>query len=191
MAHIENCATLRSRDIVHLVQTLFLKCHITYRQHFIHNHYLGVQMCSNRKRKFHVHTAGIPLHRRIDKLSAFGEFDDILQLLIDLFFSHPQNRAVHIDILPAGQLRMKSRADLQHGRNPSVQADHSAAWHSNSGDQFKQSGLSCTISPDNPDPLSGLQLKGHIIQRQKSVASLILLRAYLLCRIFPVTDSGT
>ena len=60
-----------------------------------------------------VHAARVVLDRRVDEPLDLGERDDLVELPMDLGPAHPEDRAVQEDVLPAGQLRMETRADLE------------------------------------------------------------------------------
>src|ERR1051326_1872421 len=99
--------------LAHPVQTLFLEPLISDRQHFVHDHDLGLQMRSDSECKAHVHAARIMLHWSIYESLDFGEGNYLIKLVLDFCLLHPQDGAIQIDILAAGELAMKSRAYLQ------------------------------------------------------------------------------
>jgi hypothetical protein len=69
-------------------------------------------MGAHRKGQPDVHAAGIPFHRRIDEPAHAGEVHDFIKLTRDLGLGHPQDGAVEKDIFGAGQLRVKTGANL-------------------------------------------------------------------------------
>jgi hypothetical protein len=103
------------------------------------------------KRKTDVHAGRISLYRSIEELFNLRECDDLIKLLLDLRFGHPQDRAVQKDILlpvnsdetrPYLQTRYSSR-DLVRPLVGSVIL-------------LKSSGASTAGVPaDNPDPYFG------------------------------------
>ena len=126
MRNIQNGSSFGFRDIAHFFQAFLLKRHISHRKNFIHDHDLSIQMRSHRERQLDIHTGGVALHRSIDELTAFGEFDDVLHVGVDLSLCHAENRAIHVDVLTSGELSMKACADLQHGSHTPIQADSAA-----------------------------------------------------------------
>src|SRR2546423_114666 len=65
------------------------------------------------EREADVHPGAVALDRRVEELFDAGEIDDGVELPADLLAAHPQDRAVEIDVLPAGQLGVKAGADLE------------------------------------------------------------------------------
>ena len=95
------------------LHALALKGQIADRQHLIDQQHIGVHFRGHRKTEPHVHPAGIRLHRLVDKLVHLRKFDDAVHALIDHFLTDPHQRRVEVHILPATQIRMKARAQLQ------------------------------------------------------------------------------
>ena len=58
--------------------------------------------------------------RRIEKPLDLGKSDDLVELLADLRPRHAEDRAVEIDILAAGQFRVKAGADFQQAGHAAV-----------------------------------------------------------------------
>ena len=52
---------------------------------------------------------------------ATGELDDLVELSFDLRPRHAEDRAVHVNVLAAGQLGMEAGPQLQQGSDPPVQ----------------------------------------------------------------------
>ena len=61
----------------------------------------------------HVHAGRVTLDRRVHELLDAAEVDDLGELTIDLASSHPQDRAVEVDVFATGQLGMETGADLE------------------------------------------------------------------------------
>src|SRR5690606_15698361 len=113
MTHKQHRPPLALAHLIHLPQTLLLKLSITYRQHFINDKYLRLQMSGHRKGQAHFHAAAIVLHRCVDELLHAAEVDDGVKFLSDFRTPHAKNGAVQIYILAAGELRVKTSADFQ------------------------------------------------------------------------------
>ena len=60
----------------------------------------------------HVHAGRVGLHRRVDELAQLREVDDLVEAILDLALREPEHDAVDEDVLAAGDLRMKSGAEL-------------------------------------------------------------------------------
>ena len=64
-------------------------------------------MGCNCKSKPNVHTAGIPLDRRIKELADLSKVNDAIEVSVDLRSLHAQDRATQIDVLATGSFGMK------------------------------------------------------------------------------------
>src|SRR6476620_10558055 len=107
MAH-EQHRSPAARNFGHLPQALFLEIDIADGQHLVDHKYLWLQMRRDSKGKAHIHSAGVALDRRIEKLLHLGEGDDFVELAPDLGMRHAEDGTVEVDVLAAGELRMKS-----------------------------------------------------------------------------------
>src|SRR6185436_435650 len=100
-------------DVAHLLKTLLLKLRIADCEHFVDQQHFRLEMRRDAKRKPHVHTTRIAFHRRVEKLLNFSKAGDLVKLAVDLGLAHAEDRAVEIDVLATGQLRMKARAHFE------------------------------------------------------------------------------
>ena len=80
----------------------------------VHQQDLRLQVGGHGEGKADVHAGRVTLHRGVDELLDLGKGDGLveptgfLELVVDIGFLHPQDRAVEVDVLPPGQLgRMK------------------------------------------------------------------------------------
>ena len=86
---------------------------------------LRLQVGRDREGQPDVHPAGVALHRRVEELLDLGEGDDLVELAGDLGLPHPEDRAVEVDVLAAGQLGVEAGADLQERGDPAPEPDAS------------------------------------------------------------------
>ena len=77
-------------------------------------------MHRDREREPHVHAARIALHRRVDELLDARELDDVVEALLDLAAPHAEDRAVQVDVLAAGELRVEAGPDLEQAADPAA-----------------------------------------------------------------------
>ncbi|MPM95990.1 hypothetical protein SDC9_143146 [bioreactor metagenome] len=70
-------------------------------------------MGRHRESQAHVHTTGITLDRCIQKLFDLREGHDLIKFSIYLGTLHAQNGTVEVDVLPTGELGVKTGAHLQ------------------------------------------------------------------------------
>src|SRR5690606_587230 len=118
-------------DVTHLSETFLLEACITYSKNFVDNQYFWFEMSRHGKREPNHHPRRVVLRRCIQKHFDARKLDDLVELAVDLPLRHSENRAVHIDVVAAGQFRMESRANLQKARDAT--SNHSAAerWFRN------------------------------------------------------------
>src|SRR5689334_9673743 len=102
------------------------------------------------KRKPHVHTTRITLHRGIKKLLDFSKADNLVKLAIDLGLAHAENRAVEIDVLATREFRMKTRADFQERSNAAIDVCAPACWTSDARQDFQKRALAAPFRPIMP-----------------------------------------
>ena len=65
--NIKNRSVLFGCKGTHFSYTFFLKTHIAYRKHLVHNHYFSVKMCRNGEGELYKHTRRITFYRRVNK----------------------------------------------------------------------------------------------------------------------------
>ena len=115
-AHVvadEDDGAALSCHVLHLAQALLLELGVAHRQHLIHEQNLRLQVRRHRESQADLHAAGVALDRGIDELLDTREVHDLVELGGDLPAAHPENRAVEVDVLAAGQLRVEAGAGLQ------------------------------------------------------------------------------
>src|SRR5882724_3283705 len=129
MTHKQNRPSL-PRHIAHLTETFLLKRRVAYRQHFIYQKNLGLEMCRDREGKPNVHAARVMFDRRVDELFNLGKSHYFVKLACDLGALHAEYRAVEIDVFATGQFRMKAGANLKQRANAAVNVGVARRWFS-------------------------------------------------------------
>ena len=99
--------------ISHFPQALFLESRIPHDHNFIHQQYLQLQRSGHSESQAHVHSAGIPLHRRIDEQLHTRKIHNFIELTSDFSFLQSQDGVVQINIFSPGQFRAKTGPHLQ------------------------------------------------------------------------------
>src|SRR4051812_5797469 len=112
-----------SGDVLHLTKTFFLKFQIANGKHLIHHQDLWLKMCRNRERETNIHSRRIALNGRIQKFIDVGKCNNLVEFASDFTSTHAENSTVQIYILSAGELRMKSSADLKQACYPALDLD--------------------------------------------------------------------
>src|ERR1043166_1922428 len=116
------------------------------------------------KRQSHVHPTRVVLDRRINKLVDLRERDNLVELRRDFRSPHPQNCAIQVNVLPAGQLRMKPCSHLQQRSNTSMDLRMPLGRFRDSGQQLKQGRFASAISPDDAHNFAARDLEGNVLQ---------------------------
>src|SRR5690242_18020123 len=80
---------------------------VAHREDLVNQQHIRLSVDSDGESQSNVHTTTVGLHRRVQDIRIqTGEFDDLIEFTVDLTSIHAENRAVDVDILPAGQHRM-------------------------------------------------------------------------------------
>ncbi len=110
-------------DIVHLPQAFALEFGIPNRQDFVDDQDFRFEMGGNGKGQAQVHPRRIALDRGIDKLFDFGKGDNLVEVALDFSALHPEDGAVHVNILAPGQFRVETGPHFEEGPDPSAHGD--------------------------------------------------------------------
>ena len=105
-----------------LAEAFLLELGVADREHLVDDQDLGFEMRGDGKGETHIHAGRVALDRGVEKFLDLGKGDDLVEFPADLGAAHAENRAIEIDILAAGELRVKPGADLQEARDPAAQA---------------------------------------------------------------------
>ena len=114
-----------------------LKENIPYRQRFVHDQDLRIDIDRHRKGKTHKHTAGIGLHRLVDIFADIRKFQNRIQLLIDFFLRKSDHGSVQIDIFNPIILIIKACSQFQQRRNTSIDGHAASAGVQNACNDFQ------------------------------------------------------
>src|SRR5215831_15344845 len=105
-------------------------------------------MGGHSKRQAHVHAARISFDRGIEKLLDLSERHNLVELAFDFAPPHPEQRAVHKDVLAAGELHVKPRANFQQAAHPAVDISVSRRWLGNARQPPEESAFARTVATD-------------------------------------------
>ena len=170
MGHVQHGAALLPGHIAHFAKAFLLEFHVAHRQHLVHDENFAVQMGRHRKGQLDEHAAGIPLDGGVNELAALGKFDDFRQLGVNFRLGHAQNRAVHVDVFPAGHLVVEAGAHLQHGGHPPPQPDLALGGGGDAGQDFEQRGFARAVAADDAQRLALVDGQIHAVERHKGLA---------------------
>ena len=119
--------------------------------------------------------------RRIARLAGVsgnrdaGEFNDLCKFAVNLRFAHAQDGPIEVDVLPAGEFRVKSRCPPLAG-HPATNACLAAGWFRNLRQYLQQCALASSVTPHNAHHFALLHGKIHILQRPHTTSGEIRCR---------------
>jgi len=116
-------------------------------------------MSRYRKCQAQVHARRIALDRRFDEFFDFSEGDDFVEFALDLGFLHAEDGAIEVDVLAAGQLRVKAGADLEQAAHPPVDLRLAFGRLSDSRQQFEQRAFTGAVAPNHAQHLTLLDIE--------------------------------
>ena len=132
-------------------------------EHLVDEQDLRLEVRRDRKRKPHRHAARVALDRSVEKALDLGEGDDLVEAAPDLRPAHPEDGAVQIDVLAAGQLGMEPCSDLEQRSDPTGHIRVAACGLGDAREDLQQRGLACAVVPDQADDFA-------LVDRQRDVA---------------------
>src|SRR3954453_1581571 len=111
-------------------------------------------MRGHREREARIHPARIMLDRGVQKRPDLGEFDDGVELAMNLAAAHSEDRAIEIDVVPAAEFGMKAAADLEQRSDASVDRRASARRRRDPREDLQERALAGAIPPDHADHIA-------------------------------------
>src|SRR6266851_6946636 len=99
------------------------------------------------------------LYGRVNEFFEFRKRDDLVKLARDLALAHPQDGPGEERVFPAGELRMKARADFQKRSDPAVNLRPSRRRPRDTGKDLQQRRLARSVPPDQAKYFSFFHLQ--------------------------------
>src|SRR5207247_726408 len=90
----------------------------------------------------------------VDELVDLRKGGDVVELPFDLGSAHTEDRPFQEDVLPARQLAVKACADLEERTHAAVDLDPSLGRRGDTGEDFQECALPCTVSSYDPKHVS-------------------------------------
>lgn len=112
-----------------------------------------------------VHAGRVALDRGIEELLDTGEIDDLVELALDLGSGHAEDRAVQVDVLPAGQLGMESSADLEQAGDAAMDLDAAGRRFGDPAQDLEQGRLAGAVAADDADAVTLFDLEIDVLER--------------------------
>src|SRR5262249_42166070 len=150
-----------------------LKLGVADCQHLVDNHHFGFEMRSDREGEPDVHAARIAFHRGVDELLDAGELDNRVVGAVDLGAPHAEDRPVEVNVLAAGQLRMKAGTDFEQAAYSAADLSTSFGRRRDPAEDLQQRRLAGAVRTDHADHLALPSLEGDVLQRPDRLARLM------------------
>ena len=103
-------------ELVDTVQALLLEALVADGEHLVDEQHVGLNVHRHREPEADVHARGVEADLVVDELLQLGEGDDVIEAPGDVAPRKAQQGSVQVDVVPAGQLRLETGAELQHRR---------------------------------------------------------------------------
>ena len=124
------------------------------------------------EREAQEHAGRVVLHRRVDESLDVGERDDFVELARLPGARMPEDGAAQEDVLAAGQLGVKARADLEQRTDTAAHLHPALGRIGDAGEDLEQRALAGAVSADEADDFPGFQIERHVAQRPERVGRL-------------------
>ena len=122
-------------------------------------------MDGRRESQPHVHAAGVLFDRPVQKFPNIGEGRNRRERALDGPAAQAHDLAVEKYVLPAGEFRIESRAQLEQRRDAPLRDHASAGGRQNSADNLQECALPASIGTHEAQHLSALEVEADIAQR--------------------------
>ncbi len=116
-----------------------------------------------------VHAAAVLLDRRVEEALDLAEGDDLVELGPHLGPRHAEDRAVEVDVLPAGKLGVEAGADFQQAADAAVEFDVAGRGLGDAGKDLEQRALARAVSADDADDFALFDLEADVLQGPEAV----------------------
>ena len=106
-----------------LLEALALERPVADREHLVEQQHVGVEVRRDREAEPHEHPRRVRAHRHVDEVLELRERDDLVEALADVRALQPEDRAVEVDVLAAGEVGMEAGAELEQRADPAADVD--------------------------------------------------------------------
>ena len=122
--------------LIEFAVTFRLEKNISHAQSLIYDQDIRLHIDSHRECQPREHTAGIGLHRLMDKLSDLRKGDDVIQFPPHLFICKPHHSPVEENILQPCIFHIEPGSQFQQGADFSINLHRAAGRRQNAGDDL-------------------------------------------------------
>jgi len=147
------------------LDALLLEMLVAHRQRLVDDQQVGLQRRHQRKRQPHRHARRIGLHRPVDRLADLGERQHLGLQHGHLLVRDADQAAAEVQVLPAREVGVKTRPQLQDGRHAPAAPDLARGRLQGAADQLQQRALARPVVAHHAQALAARQLQRHVLQR--------------------------
>src|SRR5690606_26425833 len=110
----------------------------------------------------HVHTGRVMPHRNVDEVVQLRKIDNRREICLNLLLLQAENGAVEIDVLPAGEVLMEARTQLQQRADATAHRNPTLGGSQNSGDELQRRALAATVAADDAQALAPVKVEAEV-----------------------------
>ena len=181
MRHIQKRRSA-GQHLLHALAAALTEIRVAHRQNLVADQDVRIHHGRDGEAQPRFHPGGIILDRRIQEPLQLGELHDLIKMLFHELPGMAQDRTVEKNVLPRGQLLVKSGAELNHRRDLPAHPHLPLVGLQNTGDRFQKRTLAGAICPDQSPRLALLHMQVNVLQRKKLLEGELMLQP--LDRIF-------
>ena len=155
----------------HLADRAILEADVADRQHLVDQQHVRVDVGGDGEAEPRVHARRVALQRAYRYTRPRSAKSTMAsKRWAHLAARQPQNDAVELDVLAAGQLGVKPGAEIDQRSDPTRRAHLSAGRSGDARQQLQQGGLARAVVADQPDRFARLQAQADVAQRPQLAA---------------------
>jgi len=157
------------RRSTHLGLTLLLEGLIANRKDLINQHDLRLKVCGDGKRQAHEHAARVVPYGRVNEVPDLRKGDDLILTPLYLDRGHADHRAAQQDVLPAAQVWMEARANLEESAHATLESGGTLGWCRDPGEDAQKRALARAVTSDYSHDPARFHAEGNTTQRPDAI----------------------
>ena len=126
---------------------------------------LGVGVGGDGEAQAQGHARGVGADGVVDELAQLSEGDDVGDELLGVGGAEAEQRAVHADVLAAGEVAVEAEAEVEQGGQRGAQAELPLCGAGDAGDELHQGALARAVVADDAEGLPAPDLERDVAQR--------------------------
>src|SRR4030095_9305786 len=146
------------------IEALVLEIGISDGQRLVHDQDVRTNRGGHAECEAHLHSARVRANGLIDVIADLGERFDRTHQRRKALCGYPQDVSCHVDILAPGELRVKTDAELEQGRDAPIRLERYARRADRFRYELGQRALAGAVRSDDSDRLPGRHIEAHVAQ---------------------------